>query len=286
MRDVLYIMRIRQWIKNVLVLIPALFAGVLFSVAQGPRAIIGMLVFCFMSSSVYVLNDINDAPDDRRHPIKRNRPIAAERITERSGYLLCAELCFAAVVVHVLMGFSLQAFALLLSYALLNLGYSRGMKNVPLLDVVILSSGYLLRVFYGANVAGVTVSPWLLLTMIGLALYLSLAKRRNEMDQTRRSMRAVLSNYTRGFIDKNMYMCAVLTIIFYTLWTVDPATVAQYGAGRMVSSVPLVIVTIMRYNLTVEKGKHGDPVDMVLSDGVMVGLCLLYVLWMLIAAFV
>ena len=163
---------------------------------------------------------------------------------------------------------SLMASFLLLLYLCLNVAYSMGLKNVPILDVSILVSGFLIRLICGAVAADIVVSNWLYLTVISLAFYLALGKRRNELKKTAGNTRSVLKKYPESFLDKNMYLFLALAIVFYALWSVDPVTIGFYGlaAKGLVWTVPLLCLITLRYSFDVEGDSDGDPVEVVVHD--------------------
>ena len=159
-------------------------------------------------------------------------------------------------------------------YVLLNLGYSLGLKNVVLVDIVILVSGFIIRVLFGSCVTGIPVSHLLYLTVMAMSFYLGLGKRRNEIDKQGSKSRKVLQYYNREFLDKNMYLCLCLVIVFYSLWCIDPTISSQYP--NIIWTMPFILIICMKYSLTIESGSFGDPIDVVLSDKLLIGLILGY----------
>ncbi len=274
LHEAVRLMRPRHYLKNLLVLLPLFFSGNLFQGAVVLRCALGFAAFCLLSSAIYAFNDLRDADSDRLHPVKRLRPIAAGTVSPEAARVLIGVLLLLAGLCAALAGsFSGPAWLALATYLALNIGYSCGLKAVPIVDVAILVCGFLLRVLYGGAVIGVPVSSWLYLTVTALSFYLCLGKRRNELAQDGTERREVLKHYTAAFLDKNMHMFLPLTIAFYALWCVDPATVALHGTSALVWTVPLVILLCMRYSYDVERAVYGDPVDVVLHDRVL--LCLL-----------
>ena len=185
--------------------------------------------------------------------------------------LLFAALCNILV-------FHISSSGLLALYLALNLAYSFGLKDLPLLDVTILVSGFLLRMVYGAIITEIAISNWLYLTVITLAFYFSLGKRRNELKRispqadTRKSLRF----YSESFLDKNMYMCLALAIAFYALWCMDSNTFSLYGGTSPIFTVPIVLLITMKYSMDVEGESDGDPVEVLLHDRMLLALCLVY----------
>lgn len=267
-------MRPHHCVKNFLVFAALACSGQFFDLDKLPAAAIGFLVFCLTSSAVYVINDIRDRERDRAHPVKCRRPIASGAVAVRNAWILAALLLGGAA------GCSLRLApvpALIpAAYLLLNLAYSFGGKDIPLADVCILAAGFLLRVLYGGVITGIEISDWLYLTVLALAFFLSLGKRRNELRRTSGGTRPVLAAYSESFLDRAMYMCLTLTNVFYALWAVDEQTQARYHHRYLIWTVPLVLVITLKYSLNVERDCDGDPVEVLLGDRALVGLCLLY----------
>ena len=176
-------------------------------------------------------------------------------------------------------GFGVQksSIALLLAYFCTNLSYSLGLKNVPFVDVCLLVAGFLLRVVYGATLINASVSSWVYLTVLSLSFYLGLGKRRNELKKVGNGKsRKVLKYYTAEFLDRFMYVCLTLSIVFYALWSTDGQIITKYGTEKLIWTVPLVIVLLMKYSADVESDSYGDPVDVITKDYVLLGLSVLF----------
>ncbi len=267
------LMRVHHYIKNILVLAALGCSGRLFCLDKFMAALAGFAAFCMVSSVIYIINDIRDAERDRHHPVKRNRPVASGKISVRNAWILVVILLAAAAVFHALT-FCPAAAALPALYVALNLGYSFGLKDLPLVDVSILVSGFLLRMMYGAAITDVYISNWLYLMVIDLAFYFSLGKRRNELRRiSDGATRKVLACYSLDFLDKSMHMCLTLANAFYALWYMDTSTVSHYGIS-LVFTVPIVLLATMRYSMDVERESDGDPVEVLLGDWVLMALCL------------
>lgn len=162
-------------------------------------------------------------------------------------------------------------------YFVLNLIYSFGAKNIPILDIVILVSGFFIRVLFGATLLNISVSNWLYLTVIAVSFYLGLGKRRNEIIKSGVKSRKVLEYYNKDFLDKNMYMCLAMTIVFYSLWTTDSAVVLKNN-NLLIWTVPMIIVIAMKYSMNIEGNSDGDPVEVIMKDKVLIFLGLIYVI--------
>ncbi len=234
-----------------------------------------------VSSVIYIINDIRDVEKDRNHPTKCKRPIAAGAVSVKSAFGLAIILMLIAIACNCLI-FHVTSTLLLVLYLVLNLAYSFGLKNVPIVDVTILVAGFLIRILYGALVTDITISNWLYLTVIVLAFYLSLGKRRNELKQIGNGeTRQVLKAYPVAFLDKSMGMCLTLTNAFYALWSMDEKTVQFYNK-HLIFTVPIVLLITMKYSLDIEGESDGDPVEVLLHDKVLLTLCVLYLAVMFI----
>ena len=269
-------MRVHHYIKNLLVFAALACSGQLFHLEKLAAGIAGFLAFSMVSSVVYIINDIRDVEKDRKHPTKCKRPIAAGTISTSRAWGLAIVLLLIAVVCNWRV-FHVTSTLLLALYLVLNLAYSFGLKNVPIVDVTILVAGFLIRILYGAFVTEITISNWLYLTVIALAFYFALGKRRNELKQIGDGeTRQVLKAYPVNYLDKNMGMCLTLANVFYALWSMDEKTMSFYNNAYLIFTVPIVLLITMKYSLDIEGESDGDPVEVLLHDKVLLTLCVLY----------
>ena len=269
-------MRVHHYIKNLLVFAALACSGQLFHFEKLTAGIAAFIAFCMVSSVVYIINDIRDVEKDRKHPTKCKRPIAAGTVSVKSAWGLAIVLLLIAIVCNCL-SFHVISTLMLALYLILNLAYSFGLKNVPIVDVTILVAGFLIRILYGAFVTEITISNWLYLTVIALAFYFAFGKRRNELKQiSDGETRQVLKAYPVNFLDKNMGMCLTLANVFYALWSMDERTVSLYNNRYLVFTVPIVLLITMKYSLDIEGESDGDPVEVLLHDKVLLALCVLY----------
>lgn len=277
MKNYLKLMRVHHYLKNVLIFLPLVFSQNLFDVTLLKKTILGFLSFSILSSIVYIVNDIQDVEKDRAHPIKCKRPIASGAVSVKEAYILAVIIAVLGITLNYFAcGFNLLGWGFVILYVGLNFAYSMGLKNLPIIDITILVSGFLIRVLYGSAVTAIEVSNWLYLTVISMSFYLGLGKRRNELVTQGSKSRKVLKFYNHDFLDKNMYMCLGLTIVFYSLWCVDSTTIARYSNSNIVWTVPLVMLICMKYSLNVEGNSDGDPVSVLLKDKILMGMVFLY----------
>ncbi len=270
MRKYLQLLRVKHYIKNFLVFLPMFFGGAFFDMSRVINACLGFIAFCALSSAVYIINDYRDIEKDRKHPTKKNRPLASGAISPRNAVIVGVLLVIGVLLCSAAIG-NLFSFLLLMIYLSLNLAYSLGLKNKPIIDVVILASGYVIRVFYGGAITDVSVSKWLYLVVVTGSLYMGLGKRRNEL-RTQTNTREVLKYYNESFLDKNMYVCMALVNVFYSLWSIDIKN------PYLIWTVPFFIVIIMRYSLDIEQSSDGDPVEVIIHDKTLIGMIIAYAL--------
>lgn len=273
----LKLMRPKHYIKNFLIFLPLLFSGKLLNLSNILITLGGVICFSLIASSIYIINDIKDKDKDRKHKTKCNRPIASGKISVKNAIIFMFVLLILVTVLVIVMNLSILSIGFLALYFILNLAYSLGLKNIPLIDIIILVSGFVIRVLFGASILSITVSNWLYLTVIAISFYLGLGKRRNEIMKTGSNTRKVLKYYTKEFLDKNMYMFLSMTIIFYSLWTTDVDIVSKSN-NLLIWTVPLVIVICMRYSMDIEGESDGDPVEVIMHDKVIISLVFLYAL--------
>lgn len=285
-KSYLKLARIKHWLKNVLVFLPLVFGLQIFDVNKLIITLLGTLSFCFISSAVYIINDIKDVENDKKHKVKKNRPIASGAITITEAIIFMLGLVVISLLINVLVIKSVWCVLLLILYLLINIAYSCKLKNVPILDIVILVAGFVLRVVYGANLTGIELSKWLYLTVMSGSFFMGFGKRRNELLKQGNDTRKVLKYYSREYLDKFMYVCLVLTIVFYTLWSIDETTISRLGNDYIVYTVPIVLVIFMKYCLNIEGDSYGDPVDVLTSDKILIGLVLLFTMIMFLLMYI
>ena len=261
-------LRPHQWTKNLIVFAALLFSKHLFEGDPFARAFLAFIAFCGLAGAVYLWNDIADVAQDRLHPKKKTRPIAAGDLSVRAAVLGAVGLITGALILSFWLDFRLGWCAV--SYLLLNLGYSFGMKHVVILDVLALSMGFVLRALAGGFAVNVPVTEWLLVLTLLLALFLALAKRRHEitsLGEAASSHRAILAEYSPYLIDQMTSVVTASVVTAYTFYTLSPETVLKFGTAKLSWTLPLVLYGIFRYLYLVHQKDRGDsPTDLLLTD--------------------
>ncbi len=277
-------LRPHQWVKNGFVLAPLVFGRELTDPASLGRAGLAFAAFCAASSAVYLVNDVRDREEDRRHPLKSRRPIASGILPVGVAGIAAAVLLATAAALALLAGPAVAG--VLALYALLNLLYSAGLKHVVILDVMIVAVGFVLRVLAGGLAVGVRVSSWLLLCTIFLALFLAFSKRRHEivlLADGAAGQRRVLDQYSPAFLDQMINVVTASSVVSYALYAVSPETSQRYHSEWLVYTLPLVLFGIFRYlYLIYQAPAEKNPTEAILADPpflVNLALWVLAVLW-------
>lgn len=280
MKNYLKLMRVKHYVKNMLIVLPIIFGQQLLNVSSLIIVLIGFVSFSLATSVIYIINDINDVENDKLHEIKKKRPIASGAISKDSAIVLAIILFVLAIILNLFTNSGYISLVLILLYIILNILYSIKLKNIVLIDITILVSGFIIRLIYGSVIAGIAISNWLYLTVMAFSFYLGFGKRRNEIKKSGSKTRSVLKAYSQEFLDKNMYMCLTLGIAFYSLWCIDPSTLIVYP--NIVLTVPIVILICMKYSLIIESDSHGDPIETFMKDKTLIIGSIAYLTMMLI----
>ena len=267
-KNLFRLLRVQQWLKNGVVLAGLIFAGEAHILSKTIIAFEALIAFCFLSSSVYVLNDIIDRERDRLHPLKKSRPIAAGEISVSSAIIIGLILVIAGLVISVMIN---KAFLIIvISYLILNILYTFILKNVVIIDVMSIAAGFVLRAAAGAAAIEVQISGWLLITTFVLALFLGLGKRRHELiylEKEAGAHRKILEKYSTYLLDQLIGVVTASTVITYLFYTLSPEVGAKLGTHYLFATIPFVIYGIFRYLYLVHKEeKGGSPTRLLLTD--------------------
>jgi len=260
--------RPHQYLKNGFIFLP-LFFGYQFTHWQSLlRVTLSFLVFCLAASSVYVLNDIIDIQDDRLHPVKKNRPLAsgAISVTEAGFFLILLALSSLGLALFFP---DYSVLMLMVGYIGMNIAYSLTLKHIPIVDVATIATGFVLRVFVGARAAGIPVSHWIVLMTFLLALFLALAKRRDDLLLAGEGnlLRRSLSGYTMEYVSMSMGVMAAVTIVSYILYTLSPEVIIKHGTDNLYLTTFWVILGLLRYlQITLVENLSGSPTRTLIHD--------------------
>ncbi len=264
-RDIVSLMRPRQWTKNLAVFAAIVFSGQLFDLSTLGTVALAFVALCLVSSGQYAINDALDAEKDRQHPLKRDRPVASGRITRTAAFGTAAVLITVGLALSAWL--SITFLAAVLGYVGLQVLYALWLKNISIVDMLVIAAGFTIRAIAGALVISVPVSPWLVLCTGLLALFLAAAKRRHELvllGERASGHRPVLAEYSAELLDSFMVTLSAATITAYALYTFFEA---RAPGDSMMLTIPFVIYGVLRYQyLVLRKEGGGRPEDVLLGD--------------------
>lgn len=270
MNNYIKLLRPKDWAKNTFLFIPVFFAGNLFNAPELKHLIAGFFSYSFVASTVYILNDYRDIKDDQKHPVKSKRPLASGTIKPLTALIIAAIL--------LLTGFSIALYAdpnylflsILVFYFTLNIGYSLGLKNISVLDIIIIAIGFVLRIKAGGYIAGVDVSPWLTLMVLLLSLFMAIGKRRDDILlklQTGSDMRKSIKGYNLEFLNTMLGLLSAIIIVTYIMYTLSPKTYERLQNYHLYYTAIFVIAGMMRYlQIILVQNQAGSPTEVLYKD--------------------
>lgn len=266
--SIIKLCRPQQWIKNTFLFLPIFFAGQFFNTTKLIDLVIGFIAFSVMSSAVYILNDYRDIEADKIHPKKMYRPLAAGKVSV--SFALTLMLLFSIAGLGVSYYLNPQFCYLLAGYVGINIAYSLGLKNVAIIDLLLVATGFVLRTIAGGVVADVFISHWLVIMIFLLSFFLVVAKRREDLIEftaSGKKVRKSVENYNLDFINLTLTMLSAVIIVSYIMYTVSPEVNERLGSTNIYMTGIFVILGLMRYlQLTVVENKSGSPVRILYTD--------------------
>lgn len=290
MKKYLKLLRVKHYLKNGLIFLPLAFSEQLFQVNLLIETAIGYIAFCMVASSIYIFNDIQDVEKDKLHPIKKNRPIASGIISIPKATIIGIGLILVSIIIQLLAMYIIPcktflfSFIFIYGYFILNLLYSKWLKHIPIVDVMVLAFGFVLRVLYGGAITNIEISNWLFLTILSICLFAGFGKRRNEMMKNNDNTRKVLKGYNKAFLDKSMYVFLTLALVFYSLWCTNGF---QFISNNLlIYSILFVIFIVLKYSLIIESDSYGDPIDVIFGDKLLMIISIIYCIYMVVAIYV
>lgn len=264
------LIRVKQWIKNGFLFLPLFFSGDLFQFNLIIELLVGVLAFSFVSSSIYVLNDYRDIESDRQHPVKKKRPLASGTISKSAGIVVML-LCFLGGM-GLAFGLDPKFSFVLFLYFIMNVAYSLGLKNIGILDIMMISIGFVLRVKAGAVLTEIAVSQWLIVMVFLLALFLAVAKRRDDLIlklSMGLDVRKSSKDYNLPFLDGILILVSGVIIMVYLTYSLDPLVIKRLGTYRISYTTFFVIMGIFRYlQLAMVENNTGSPTELLYKDRV------------------
>lgn len=263
----LKLIRLKQWIKNLFIFVPAFFAGDFLHFALYPKLLLGFLSFSLTASAIYIFNDYRDREVDRQHPVKRFRPLASGEANVTVSLVLEVVLLISGVAIAYFLDTSFLL--LLISYIIINISYTIDLKNISILDIFLVASGFIIRVYAGGVLANVEISHWLVLMIMLLSLFLALSKRRDDivLGKNGTALRKSSTSYNLEFINSCLSIFSGVIIVAYIMYTVSPEITERLHSEWLFLTTIFVIAGIMRYlQITFVEEKSGSPNDVLLKD--------------------
>ena len=292
MRNLIQLIRPHQWIKNLIVLLPVFFGGALLRWNAVYAGLITTLAFSLTASSIYCLNDIIDINDDRQHPVKRNRPLASGAVSIVQGYILMGLMFILSMnSTFLLPSHQVETASVILFYWLLNIAYCLRLKRYAIIDVCIVAFGFVLRILAGGYATNIQLSKWIVLMTFLLMLFLSFAKRRDDvvrMNKTGHAPRQNTIRYNLTFINQAITITASVTLVCYIMYTMSPETIQNFHTDYLYLTSVFVLLGLLRYiQISVVDKKSGDPTKVMIHDRFMqltvlaFGLTFLFIIYVL-----
>ncbi len=266
MKDILTLLRPHQYVKNIFIFAPLIFAFH-FTQEAVVDASIAFVFFSLLASSVYILNDYMDIQEDKKHPKKSSRPLASGAISKKSALLLFLFLSGTTLLLSFF--YNQNLFYVLLAYFILNIAYSLKLKHLSLVDIFIIAIGFVLRLFAGAQVTQTPLSMWIIIITFLLAIFLALAKRRDDvlLSLEGKETRKNIDGYNLEFVNAAMVLMSGVVIVSYLQYTVSPEVIARIGSEYLFLTTFFVILGILRYmQITFVEQQSGSPTKILLKD--------------------
>ena len=267
--NILKILRPHQWVKNTFIFIPLFFGGSLFDMADWTSSLVAFVAFSFAASAIYSINDIVDVEADKKHPKKCKRPIAAGLVSKRQASLLAIILAIAALALPFLLNNWMLSVVIAL-YLAMNLCYCIRLKHYAIIDVCLVALGFVMRIVAGGVATDIVLSRWIVMMTFLLTLFLSFAKRRDDvliMNETGMAPRKNTSRYNLTFVNQAITITGGVMLVCYIMYTVSPEVIERFNSPNLYMTSFFVILGLLRYiQLTVVDERSGEPTRLVLSD--------------------
>jgi 4-hydroxybenzoate polyprenyltransferase len=267
-KDILQLVRPHQYLKNLFIFLPAFFSFKIHHFDILLKSFLAFASFCCVASAMYILNDWQDRFDDAKHPEKYHRPIASGRINGTLAAVLFGLFLFAGGSLALCL--SLSVVYLIGLYVVMNIAYSCRLKHIPIIDIFIISIGFAIRLFVGAEATGIMLVNWIIVMTFLLALFLSLAKRRDDVliyNRTNNKTRKVIDGYNLLFLNASMVMTAAIVILAYIMWSISPEVAAKHNSSKIYLTSIFVLLGIFRYmQIAFVEEKSGSPTKVLIKD--------------------
>ncbi len=269
MNNLINLLRPSHYLKNIFIFLPLFFSGQITLFDKSLNALIAFIAFSLSASAIYIFNDLKDLKDDKIHPVKKLRPLASGLVDKKIAiFLMILLIC---ISLGIMITVSKESLVILIIYISLNLVYSLGLKKISILDIIIISTGFVLRLFVGSFAYNVKLEIWIVIMTFLLALFIALGKRRDDaliLKSTKKKMRKSIDGYNLKLIDSSMLVLAAIIIVSYIQFSISLETIIKFNEYLYLTTI-FVIFGIIRYmQLVFVKNTSGDPVEIILKDKV------------------
>ena len=279
-KNIVKLMRPHHYIKNLFIFLPLFFVGQVTNPELLTNTFLVFIAFSVSASAIYILNDYVDIEDDLQHPSKKNRPLASGLILRKEAFSLIA--VFSIVGLSLMAAQSLKVLLILLIYIILNIGYCFFLKHIAIVDITIIAIGFVLRLFIGSSITGIPLSKWIIIITFLLALFLALAKRRDDVlhfINTGKKMRKSIDGYNLQFIDGAMMIMASVVIVSYILYATSLEVIERIQSEYLYLTSIFVVLGVLRYSqLSFVENNGSSPTKIIIKDKFMISVLLLWIL--------
>ncbi len=279
-RITLELLRVNHWIKNLLLFFPLIFSGKLTDENLVAETFAGFIAFSLVASAIYIINDLKDLDFDRLHPVKKLRPLATGKVAVKTAIAFSSSLLIAGGFVSLLLGYNFSI--LVLGYVILNISYTNWLKNFAIIDISVISFGYILRIFAGGVIGAIPISHWLGIMTFLTAMFLVLAKRRSDLlllENGYAPVRKSIHGYNVQFTNVALSVFASIIIVAYAMYTVSTEVIERVGSMNLYFTAIPVTIGILRYlQLTIVEDSSDDPVKVLLTDKVIIVMTAIWLL--------
>ena len=288
MKDFFELVRWNHWVKNVFVLAPLFFSGDYYDISNVAEALKPFFIFCLVSSCVYILNDLLDYEADSAHNKKRLRPLPSGRISKPMAVLILSIMFISACLLLYTLRMPINFIYVVLLYVLINLVYSGGLKQIPVLELILVSSGFVLRLVGGGEALSIVLSPWIITATASLSLLITVAKRRSDLVQRSdpEEQRASLIGYNVEFLNALLSILVSVTIVVYVIFSISDYATERYGRFIIFSSIPVLIGLFRFLQLAIVFERGDFPTELITRDKGIIASILLFVCIFILITFV
>jgi len=288
MKDFFELIRWNHWVKNVFVLAPLFFSGDYYDISNVAQVLKAFFIFCLVSSCVYIFNDLLDYEADSAHNKKRLRPLPSGRISKPMAVLILSIMFISACLLLYTLRMPINFIYVVSLYALINLVYSTGLKHIPVLELILVSSGFVLRLVGGGEALSIGLSPWIIAATASLSLLITVAKRRSDLVQGSdpEEQRASLIGYNVEFLNSLLSILVSVTIVVYVIFSISDYATERYGQFIIFSSIPVLIGMFRFLQLAIVFERGDFPTELITRDKGIVASILLFVCIFILTTFV